>query len=306
MDQEINLLETKEELPEAINPSVKPTPYTASSLPPSNEAQKAIKKIMNEEQELAIRHKLKSCIEALLFSSDTPLRFNRLREVLESIRPVKPKLLQQLLAEIQYDYQSQNRGFVLEEIAEGYIIRTSSEFSSQLSILHSSKRIERLSHASTEVLAIIAYKQPLTRAGVDAIRGVDSTGSLHNLLGRDLIEPVGKQSSPGRPTLYATTPYFLQYFGLKDLSDLKHIYSPADTQESEESNLELKVPENKEEMKVNATIEQKTPDFHEEEAKNEIIVEENFEEEEDEESNLELSIDLEQAKTEENVNKKEF
>ncbi len=79
----------------------------------------------------------------------------------------------------------------------------------------------KLSHAATEVLAIIAYRQPITRPQIDAIRGVDSSGTLTQLLERNLVEPLGKLEAPGRPTLFGTTKEFLKHFGLKDLSELK-------------------------------------------------------------------------------------
>ncbi|NCF71567.1 MAG: SMC-Scp complex subunit ScpB [Chlamydiales bacterium] len=291
-EDDIQLLqENVEEAQEEKTPS---SPYTHQAPVPSQEAQQAIKKLMKEEEQLDLKQKLKSCIEALLFSSDTPLRFNRIREILESIEPIKPRFLQQLLAEIQYDYHSQRRGFVLEEIAEGYIIRTSSDFSAQLALLHSSKRIEKLSHASTEALAIVAYKQPITRAGIDAIRGVDSSGALHNLLERDLVEPVGKQSSPGRPTLYGTTPYFLQYFGLRDLSELKtihqleaiEIHEQEEQKQQEESEKEASAPTT--ESSITEEREAQLPSSSESKENFEISTEEEIEEEE----GLSLSIDL--------------
>ena len=83
-----------------------------------------------------------------------------------------------------------------------------------------SRRGEKLSQAAAEVLAIIAYKQPITRPQIDAIRGVDSSGTIYNLLERQLIEPLGKLEAPGRPTLFGITKNFLEHFGLKDVKQL--------------------------------------------------------------------------------------
>lgn len=238
MENEINLFSTEEEetlsdslesqqneaqaSTQTIAESDKPSPQTANSFfQPSEKALSITKQIELQQQQATRKQAVKSCIEALLFSSDSPLNLNKIREVTDTLYPFKPRVIQELIQALQLEYAQQKRGFLLEEIAQGYILRTSPDFSAQLAQLHNQKRIERLSQASTEVLAIISYKQPITRAQVDSIRGVDSSGALSNLLERDLVEPVGKQNSPGRPTLYGTTSYFLQYFGLKDLSELQ-------------------------------------------------------------------------------------
>lgn len=164
---------------------------------------------------------LKKVMEALLFASSEPLPLMKIREITDTILPLRPKHLRQILDELREDYLVQQRAFKLEEIAQGYVLRTYEEYSPYLELLHRQRRGEKLSHASTEVLAIIAYRQPITRPQIDAIRGVDSSGSLMQLLERQLIESVGKLEAPGRPTLYGTTKEFLKHFGLKDLSELK-------------------------------------------------------------------------------------
>jgi segregation and condensation protein B len=163
---------------------------------------------------------VKRIVEALLFSSKEPLSFEKIREIAETYCPIKPRQLRQVIEELQHDYVTQSRGFRLEEIAQGFILRSCEEYSPYIDQLYRNKRTEKLSHASAEVLAIIAYRMPITRPQIDAIRGVDSSGTLQNLLERNLIESVGKLEAPGRPTLYGITSHFLKHFGLRDLSEL--------------------------------------------------------------------------------------
>lgn len=169
-----------------------------------------------------LQQHLKRVIEALLFASSDPLPLPKIREITDTILPLRPRQLRQILEELKQEYLSQQRAFQLEEIAQGYVLRSHEEYAPYLDLLHRQKRAEKLSHASTEVLAIIAYRQPITRPQIDAIRGVDSSGSVMQLLERQLIEPVGKLEAPGRPTLYGTTKEFLKHFGLKDLNELNH------------------------------------------------------------------------------------
>jgi segregation and condensation protein B len=167
-----------------------------------------------------LMHYLKRVIEALLFTSSDPLPLNKIREIIDTICAVRPRQLRQILEELQQDYLTQQRAFRLEEIAQGYVIRTHEEYAPYIDLLYRQKRGEKLSHAATEVLAIIAYRQPITRPQIDAIRGVDSSGTLSQLLERNLVESLGKLEAPGRPTLYGTTKEFLKHFGLKDLTEL--------------------------------------------------------------------------------------
>jgi segregation and condensation protein B len=172
------------------------------------------------ESELLQLSQVKRMIEALLFASSEPLSFMKIKDITDSYYPLKPKTLRQLMEELQQDYLKQNRAFRLDEIAQGFLLQSTEEFQPYIEQLYRNKRTEKLSQASTEVLAIIAYRQPVTKPQIEAIRGVDSTGTLHNLLERGLIEVVGKLEVPGRPILYGITKDFLFHFGLKDLNDL--------------------------------------------------------------------------------------
>lgn len=181
--------------------------------------------IDEEQQEQLSRLHAKRIIEALLFASSEPLTLVKLREIIEVSCPIKPRVLRDLICELQQEYISQQRAFRLEEIAQGFLLRTCEEYASYIDLLHRNKRAEKLSPASAEVLAIIAYKNPITKAQIESIRGVDSSGIMQNLIERQLIEAVGRLEAPGRPTLYSITKDFLKHFGLRDLHDLPEISS---------------------------------------------------------------------------------
>jgi len=169
-----------------------------------------------------IRLHVKKVIEALLFSCSDPLALNKIREVLDTFCSLTPRQIRQTIEELQQDFIGQKRAYKLEEIAQGYALRTHEEYAPYIQILRHQRRYDKLSPAATEVLAIIAYRQPVTRPQIDAIRGVDSSGTLMQLLERQLVEQQGKLEAPGRPSLYGTTKEFLKHFGFKDLHCLKN------------------------------------------------------------------------------------
>lgn len=174
-----------------------------------------------QQQEKFLRQHAKRIIEALLFASCDPLPFTKIREIVDTFQPLKPRLLRDLIIELQQEYLSQQRAFRIEEIADGFLLRTCEEYSQFIDMIYRNKRTEKLSQASAEVLAIIAYRQPITRPQIEAIRGVDCSGIVQNLLERQLIEAMGKLEAPGRPTLYGTTKDFLKHFGLRDAQELQ-------------------------------------------------------------------------------------
>lgn len=163
---------------------------------------------------------VKRMIEALLFASSEPLSFIKIKEVTDSYFPLKPRILKGLIEDLKQEYKSQHRAFRLEEIAEGFLLQSMEEFHPYIEQLYRNRRGEKLSQPATEVLAIIAYRQPVTKSQIEAIRGVDSSGTVQNLLERGLIECVGKLEVPGRPILYGITKEFLYHFGLKNLNEL--------------------------------------------------------------------------------------
>ena len=160
--------------------------------------------------------RLQAAIEALLFSSDQPLPVSLLADALET--PADE--VEAALRRLGEDYTSRAAGIELREIAGGWMLVTAAEHSDWIARLLRGKKKLRLSRAALETMAIIAYKQPVTKAEVEAIRGVDSSAVLATLLERELVTIRGRSKVVGRPLLYGTTPQFLDYFGLRDLSEL--------------------------------------------------------------------------------------
>ena len=159
---------------------------------------------------------LKSIVESLLFVADGPLTLQRFSEVLEGESRDE---IRSVLEEIQAELENERRGVRLVEIAGGYQLRTPKVNADWVKKLLGG-RPPRMSRATLETLAIIAYRQPITRAEIEAIRGVDVGGVVGTLLERNLIRAVARKDVPGRPFLYGTTPEFLQLFNLKDLTHL--------------------------------------------------------------------------------------
>ena len=159
---------------------------------------------------------LKSVIESLLFVADGPQTLQRFGELLE---PADRQSIRDVLNELQGEYENQNRGVRLVEVAGGYQLRTAKVNADWVKKFLGG-RPARMGKATLETLAIVAYRQPITKAEVEAIRGVDVDGVLTTLLERNLIRAVARKDVPGRPFLYGTTPEFLQLFNLKDLSHL--------------------------------------------------------------------------------------
>ena len=159
---------------------------------------------------------LRSAVEALLFSSDQPLTLTLLAEALDAPAERVSEALQELGA----DYKAREAGVELREMAGGWIVTTTAEQHEWVARMLRGKRKMRLSRAALETLAIIAYKQPVTKSEIEAIRGVDSSGTLATLLERSLVTIKGRSTVVGRPLLYGSTGDFLNYFGLKDLTDL--------------------------------------------------------------------------------------
>ena len=171
---------------------------------------------MPSEEPLDIQA-VKAAAEAALFASERPLTLAQLTASLEG---VERKVVHQVLDELRAEYDDQARGFRLAEIAEGWQLLTRPHHAAVIRRLHRIKSANRLTRPALETLAIIAYKQPLTKAEIEAIRGVGSDGVMQNLLERRLVRTVGRKDAVGRPLLYGTTREFLQAFGLKDLSEL--------------------------------------------------------------------------------------
>lgn len=162
------------------------------------------------------RSELKPIIENLLLASDQPVSPELLHQTF--VNGATREELQSILNELQEDYRSQNLQIV--EVAGGYQLCTRPEYSEWVRKFLKLDKSFKLSRAGLDTLAIIAYKQPLTRAEVDEIRGVDSSGVVKTLLEKKIISPAGRKNVPGKPMMYRTTQKFLEYFGLRDLSEL--------------------------------------------------------------------------------------
>jgi len=159
---------------------------------------------------------LNSIIEALLFTSDRPLNAREIHSWLadETLSNIKSAL-----EELRFEYDTMGRSFVLKQVAQGYQLRTKSDYAQYiLRMLKASPT--RLSRAALETLAIIAYKQPILRHEIERLRGVDVGGILRTLLEKDLIRIMGRKSLPGRPLIYGTAKKFLEVFDLTDLESL--------------------------------------------------------------------------------------
>jgi segregation and condensation protein B len=163
-----------------------------------------------------VDEKLKSILESLLFAAGEPVSLTQLANALEE---VPRERIRKTLGEMAAGYASSARGFVLEEIAGGYQLRTASEHAVYVRRLLSAKP-PRLSRPLLETLAIVAYRQPMTRPEIEQLRGVDSGGVLDTLVERNLIKIAGRKDAPGRPIMYTTTADFLELFGLRDLESL--------------------------------------------------------------------------------------
>ncbi len=178
---------------------------------------------------------IKPIIEALIFASNSSITLDRIATILEG---EDRKVIKEALDELIKEYETSERGFTIVRVAGGYQLRTRPEYSPWIRRLL--KTTTRISRASMECLAIIAYRQPITKGEVEDIRGVDSTGILRSLLEKRLIRIVGRKDAPGRPVLYGTTREFLETFDLKDLS---HLPTLKDIQMMEEGDACGETPE---------------------------------------------------------------
>jgi len=159
--------------------------------------------------------------EALLFAADQPVTAARLANVLG--KRYDAKAVRAFIEDLNRQYQEQDRAFEIVEIGGGFQMLTRPEMKRWVGELHRRRRQDRLSQPAVEALAIIAYRQPILRAQIDDIRGVQSGPLLRSLLERGLVKIVGRQNVPGRPILYGTSRLFLNHFGLKSLKDLPKV-----------------------------------------------------------------------------------
>jgi segregation and condensation protein B len=162
------------------------------------------------------RDSQKRIVEALVLGAPEPVSAQKMAEVVPGLDAEDAGAL---VVELGREYEEQGRAFEIWEVAGGYQLRTRPEYASYLRLLHRERPL-RLSRAALETLAVVAYRQPVTRAEVEAVRGVEADAVLKNLLERQLVRIAGHREVPGRPMLYGTTRRFLEVFGLGELEDL--------------------------------------------------------------------------------------
>ena len=160
---------------------------------------------------------VKRIVEALLFAVQEPISVRKISEIVEG---TEAKEIREVIQQLREEYDTHDRVFQIEEIANGFQLLSRPEYHEWISKIRKKSGESKLSQQALETLSIIAYKQPIGRYEVEAIRGVDSSGVLKTLLNRNLIKIKGRDSGPGRPLLYQTTNKFLEHFGLNRLSDM--------------------------------------------------------------------------------------
>jgi segregation and condensation protein B len=173
---------------------------------------------------------VRNIVEALLFVSDEPLPVKKIMEVVEA----EASVITDALADLQQEMLEDNRGIQLREIGDGWKLHSHPAYADYIQRLMLSERRGRLTRAAIETLAIIAYMQPITRTQIAAIRGIQSESVVKVLESYELVREAGKESAPGGPVLYETTPEFLEQFGLKTIEDLP----PLETFEPDETTIE--------------------------------------------------------------------
>jgi|WetSurMetagenome_2_1015567.scaffolds.fasta_scaffold484950_1 segregation and condensation protein B len=169
---------------------------------------------------------LKEILEALLFASDEPLTLKQVNEILSELdasdrpRKINEESILKAIDDLNRELEETHRAFRVVKVAGGYQFATLPKFAHWLGLMVREKSKRKLSQAALESLAVIAYKQPVTKPEIEAIRGVNADYVLHSLLERNLVTIVGRAATPGRPLLYGTTKEFLKHFGLNDLAEL--------------------------------------------------------------------------------------
>ncbi|WP_418789979.1 SMC-Scp complex subunit ScpB [Phosphitispora sp. TUW77] len=171
---------------------------------------------MNQIMGMMFPRETKAIIECLLFVSKEPLTL----KVLALAMNMPENEIKILADELMSEYKNDCRGINIELVAHGYQMCTKPEMAGYIEKLYKPQGTHGLSKAALETLAIVAYKQPITRAEIEAIRGVKVDSAIGTLVEKNLVKEVGRKEGPGRPMLFGTTSSFLRYFGLRDLADL--------------------------------------------------------------------------------------
>ena len=227
---------------------------TGSTASPSAEAAPALSS--GPEQAIAERE-LRGIIESLLFVSPEPLSVQRLVAILGDVTKTD---VAQALRGLGEELEQEGRGVRLAEIAGGFRLVTKQEYATWIKRLDKTKSAAKLSRSALESLAIIAYKQPIVKSEIEEIRGVETSGVVRTLLERKLVRIVGRKEVPGRPIMYGTTKFFLEHFGLNDLTQLPPLREFTELGESDQSllpmdTMEVSAPTPAEEAVIDSTTE---------------------------------------------------
>jgi segregation and condensation protein B len=203
---------------------------------PEDTAKDAAIDVVNSRAEAIDARELKAILEAILFVSPEPVPVARLMSIVGTVSKAE---VVQALGILTHDLDQQGRGIQLVQVAGGYRLVTKQEYGPWLKRMEKAKAVQKLSRSALESLAIIAYKQPLVRAEIEEIRGVETSGVLRTLCERKLVRIVGRKDVPGRPIMYGTTKFFLEHFGLQDLSQLPPLREFKELGESEQALLPI-------------------------------------------------------------------
>ena len=203
---------------------------------PDDAAKEAGVEAMNSQAEAIDARELKAILEAVLFVSPEPVPVARLMSILGTVSKAE---VVQALGILTHDLDQDGRGIQLVQVAGGYRLVTKQEYGPWLKRMDKAKAAQKLSRSALESLAIIAYKQPLVRSEIEEIRGVETSGVLRTLCERKLVRIVGRKDVPGRPIMYGTTKFFLEHFGLQDLSQLPPLREFKELGESEQALLPI-------------------------------------------------------------------
>jgi len=203
---------------------------------PDDAAKEASVEAGNSQAEAIGARELKAILEAVLFVSPEPVPVARLMSILGTVSKAE---VVQALEILTHDLVQDGRGIQLVQVAGGYRLATKQEYGPWLKRMDKAKAAQKLSRSALESLAIIAYKQPLVRSEIEEIRGVETSGVLRTLCERKLVRIVGRKDVPGRPIMYGTTKFFLEHFGLQDLSQLPPLREFKELGESEQALLPI-------------------------------------------------------------------
>ena len=203
---------------------------------PGEAAKEAGIEAVNSQAEAIGARELKAILEAVLFVSPEPVPVARLMSIVGTVS--KPEVVQ-ALGILTHDLDQDGRGIQLVQVAGGYRLVTKQEYGPWLKRMDKAKAAQKLSRSALESLAIIAYKQPLVRSEIEEIRGVETSGVLRTLCERKLVRIVGRKDVPGRPIMYGTTKFFLEHFGLQDLTQLPPLREFKELGESEQALLPI-------------------------------------------------------------------